>query len=82
MKDFWENFFKFIKEVLPNLLLAFGVGKRVGEAGKEKVENELVETKLELGKLKNQVTVQEANSGKSDIDIVNDAISEGAKLKK
>lgn len=82
MKDFWENFFRFIKEVLPNLIVAFGLGKKIGEAGKGEVEDELVKTKLELGKLKNHVSVEDDNKNKSDTDIVNDAISEGAKLKK
>jgi hypothetical protein len=68
--NFWQEFFKFLKEVLPNLLIAFSAGKKIGEGEKEKVKSELREVQLEFEELKNHVKVEDANRDKSDLDIV------------
>ncbi len=43
--------------------------------GKKEMENEKL--RLDLKKVKNEEIVEQRNSGKSDADIVRDAISEG-----
>jgi len=80
MKEFWERFFLFLERTLPGLLVAFGIGQKVGSQGKEKLESQLREKDLELEKRNNDDLIDKYISNKSDDDIIRDAIAEGEEL--
>lgn len=74
MKEFWENFFKFLKDILPSFLLGFGLGKKTADKENAEANEKLAKVTYEFEKIKNKMEVEAANKGKSDIDIVNDII--------
>jgi hypothetical protein len=74
--NFWESFFRFIKEILPTIA-TFMIGKRVGEEGKEKLRATKDALELELKRVRAREEVDQSNANKSDLDLVNDAIKSG-----
>lgn len=80
MKEFWQELFKLLERLMPQIM-SFMLGKRVGEIGKQEITAKRDALKLELERLKNAKTVEENNRGKSDLDVVNDAIEEGLRSK-
>lgn len=65
---------EWLKENLPNLLLAFGVGFKQGEKGKLEVEKNLLDEETARKKAENVATVLKNNDGKSDVDIIKSII--------
>lgn len=75
---FWEEFFKFLKDIFP-AITAFFLGKSIGESGREDLEAKKRALSLEIERFKNVEKVNEANRGKSDDDLLSDVISDGRK---
>ena len=77
MSDFWQKFFDWLERVAPSVIAAFGVGFQVGQnkLNQEKDKNQELTLALELEKNKNEIAQE--NAGKSDADIVRDAIRKG-----
>lgn len=63
-----------LEKYVPSLLIAFGIGKRIGEGNKQETENELTKAQYELGKMKNEKAVRDSNSSDSDADVLRKAI--------
>lgn len=76
-KDWVTRILEWCERVLPGLAAAFGIGHRVGSAGKAKVEKDLVKTKTELELTKNALQNEKDFDGKSDDDVIGDAIRKG-----
>jgi hypothetical protein len=68
-------------EKLPYILVSFGIGKKLGSAGKMKTEKDLIEAKIEIEKKKNELEVIDKYHGMSDDDIIKSAIKSGAVFK-
>lgn len=64
-------------EKLPYILVSYGIGKRLGQAEKNQAEKELLLTKIDLERKKNELKVIDKYAGKSDDDIINDAVKSG-----
>jgi cell division protein FtsB len=76
VKEFWGEFFKLLKDLLP-ALSAFFFGKSIGERKVDDIRQKRDALKLEVERLKNSEKVEEQNRGKSYSDIIDDAISRG-----
>lgn len=83
-KSRWDSFvdgvLKWFKTVAP--LAVFSAITRYFKRKAWFAERKTDETELKLKHHENEAKVEKENSGKSDSDIVRDAISEGAKLNK
>jgi len=73
MSEFWARLILWIKTELPEILHILSMRLRLKEERKQEAED--LERDLEA----NKKLVEEANRGKSDIDIVDDAIRVGRK---
>lgn len=80
--SFWESLFQFLKETLPQFIGGFLLGKTIEESKNKKTAGDLINAQYENEKLKNEVQVEKDNSGKSDADILRDAVKKqsGEKL--
>jgi len=76
MSDFWQQFFSFLKELLP-AITTFFMGKKLGEIGAAKLEQENIDLRLKLSLAENAEKVRIANAGKSDADILRDVTGSG-----
>jgi hypothetical protein len=76
VKEFWEQFFRFLRDLFP-AITAFFLGKRVGEIGKEEIRAKKDALKLELERVKNAQAVEDENRGRNDSDIVDDMVRSG-----
>jgi len=72
--SFWDSFFKFLQETLPQFLGGFLLGKTIEENKNKKTAGDLVKSQYENDKLKNEIQVQKDNAGKSDTDVLRDSI--------
>lgn len=63
-----------LKKNAPGLLLAFGVGKKVGENGLNEAVMKSEKLEVENEKLKNQIENNLQFDGKSDADVIADAL--------
>lgn len=77
MKEFWSEFFKFLREILPTAVGAFLLGRHVEKIGEEEIRAKMSGLKLELERAKNAQAVEDENIGKSDSDIIDDAVRAG-----
>lgn len=80
--SFWDSLFTFLKETLPQFIGGFLLGKTIEESKNKKTAGDLINAQYENEKLKNEVQVEKDNSGKSDADILRDAVKKqsGEKL--
>lgn len=69
-----------LAKVLPPLLAAFGLGYKMGKENEAEAKKELLKKELELDLAKNKNKVLEDSYNKLDLDILGDAISEGAAI--
>ncbi len=72
--SFWESLFQFLKETLPQFLGGFLLGKTIEESKNKKTAGDLIKAQYENEKLKNEIDVEKNNEGKSDADVLRDAI--------
>lgn len=79
---FWEKLLDYIAKVLPNILAAFGIGYSIGEAGKDKVKDELLDQKLKSGLEQNKLKTALKRVTQLPSDIIKRAISRGKSLRK
>lgn len=77
--SFWEQFFKFMEKNAPGLLLAFGLGHKLGAGKQADLETKIQDMELANEIKENHEKVDKANANKSGSDIIDDAIAEGAK---
>ena len=75
--NFWSKFFDFFERVLPGLLAALGLGYKLGTGKVEGLVDEMASLKVEKELLENRIKENEANSGKSNSDVIDDAIRKG-----
>lgn len=76
---FWDRLFDWLEKYLPGLIAAFTMGLKTGQSGTLKLKAKVIELKLEVKKAVNRNDVEKTNKDKSDLDILNDTISEGRK---
>ncbi len=69
--SFWAELFSWLDRNFSKLLLAFGIGHRIGASGKEKVKKELELEKYEKEKLQNEIEVEKSSASR---DVVADFI--------
>lgn len=74
--NFWRELFAWLERVLPQWLVAFGLGHRIGARGKARAEKELKLSEYEREKLKNEKDIRDDNA---DRDIVADFIERNRK---
>ena len=74
MTNFWDRLFDFLEKNLPGLLAAFSLGYSRGDKKSVDLQNEVDDLKLAIKKEQNLETVEKANAGKSDADILRDSI--------
>lgn len=70
---------QFIKR-LPSLMVAFGIGKKIGENNLNKAKIEALDAKIEMDKKQNELDVEKKYSGLSDSDVIDSAIEAGSKM--
>ena len=80
MKEFWERFFQFVEKVLPGLLMAFGLGHKVGSNEKEKLKRQAREKDLIIEKFNNKRRISKYLDSKSDKELIGSAIKRGEEL--
>lgn len=79
--NFWEEFFKFLKSVLPSIY-AFFAGYSMGAKGKEKLERQNEAQKFELERIERQKAIVAKYRGMSADDIVRASVAEGERIKR
>ena len=77
----WDETLKKILDLLerylPSLVVAFMLGKKAGSNGRDDAEKSVQDLELENERLKNKIAHDQKYSGKSDLDVVNDALRSG-----
>ncbi len=58
MNSFWSHLFDWLDRNLAKVLLAFGLGHKIGSDGKAKVEKELEASRYEKEKLQNEIDLR------------------------
>lgn len=79
MTDFWQQFFNFLRSLV-SAITSFFLGYRMGEDKAIQIEASNEALRVELERLNLEDKIRQENSLKSDADLVNDAISDGANL--
>lgn len=69
-----------LERVLPGILTAFGIGYKMGGDGREELEKELIDEKLEHEKTKNKLKVESDST--PAIDALESIIKSGEELLK
>lgn len=78
MNEFWKKSFELLEKYLPSFLVALGIGYKLGTSQKHKLWVELELVKMQKKRLEARNAILEKNKDKSDLDIVDDAISDGS----
>lgn len=73
MKDVVTQILEWLERVLPGLIAAFGLGYKIGDDGKRKLQGQLDETETELKLKENELQNEKDFAGKSSADIIRDA---------
>lgn len=81
-KDWLTRILEWCQKVLPGLAAAFGIGYRVGSNAKAEVEKKLAKTTVELELKTNELQNEKDFDGKSDDDVIGDAISKSRDSRK
>lgn len=63
-----NRFLDWVEKVLPTAIAAFGLGNKMGAAGKREVARQLLRTKYELEKKENEVKILKAHMVDCDSD--------------
>lgn len=75
-----DKILDFLKDHLPGLLVAIGVGYKIGKGKTRKLEIRAAQSELENALFKNKEIVRHNNDGLSANDIIDDAIRKGSKM--
>lgn len=78
MKEALISFLNWLRVNLPPFLAGFSVGYKVCVGRLNDAKSQIIDLEMRLAEYQNKEKVDEANLGKSDADIVDDAISAGA----
>ncbi len=74
-KTFVDRIFDWLEKTLPGLLAAFGVGYKMGSEESEKLKGELAKKEVQLKETQIDLQVEKEFAGKSDRDVILDAIA-------
>lgn len=80
MGDILPKLLDWLERVLPGLIGAFIWGLRTGQDGKRNIEIALIKSKLELECLKNAEKIMAEWASKSDDDVIDTALGNGAEF--
>lgn len=79
-EKFLDRLFDLLEKYLPGFIVGLGVGYKRGRQGAKETKGKLLEQELETELVKNELKVVKDNLGRSDGDVISDAISEGRDL--
>lgn len=63
---------------IPVILLALGIGARLGSSETKKLKNRVLDLEVALEKKENAETVEKQHEGVSDLDVVNSIVKSGS----
>lgn len=76
--SFWEKLLEFVEKHLANILVAFGIGYKIGRKKNQEFETKADKLEYENELLKNKEIVRSLNDGKPPSDIIDDVIRSGS----
>jgi hypothetical protein len=75
VKEFLTQVLTLLEKYLPSFIMAFGLGKVAGQKGLEDANRRAETLEVEKERLENRIRHMDRFHGRSDLDIVNEALA-------
>jgi hypothetical protein len=80
MSEFWIQFFNWLERVLPSVLGSLALGYSIGAKGTKDLKKKNILLEIELSDAKKREEILQKNRGRTDSDIIDEALSSKPKM--